>query len=457
MKKYKLKTVWRAIFTAAIAPIYTFAATSTYAVIPEYARITNVVGPREISIRRGNRLEPADLESELRKYTDALYLPASSRAYSSLRFFDRQNRDLLLEVQADTKNQEITLYYLPCSARQGDTEVIQWNTKGRRAARGCERGIRVRPSGSDRGAQLTDSEPLYTFDSLKQSIPRGTLYYCTVLADSGQAWFTVAPSEEVCQQPLQQCRANGGSNCTPVTLDFWHNREQDLTALIDCANNRVFSAKGNGSQMTKIASDLWQQATAQGATFCAFRIKGKKDIIVKPSTNEKTLLQTINTSNGIEVRVFEGEAIVQTAKNPQGVTVPASQKYNYSGENAPDPIQPFNLNDEPIELQVFLAKERGYGVCSQQQDSGGQEGSRKTIQLTATEGNFEISYDLFDIPDRLQVIYEGRYLIDTGFVSGKNTVTGSLRGNSARVEVIIIGNPDKPTTRWNYTLSCPEY
>jgi hypothetical protein len=63
---------------------------------------------------------------------------------------------------------------------------------------------------------------------------------------------------------------------------------------------------------------------------------------------------------------------------------------------------------------------------------------------------------LFEVPDRLQVIYEGEMIIDTGFVSGKGTKSVSFLGQSRQMNVMVTANPSVSTTQWNYTLSCPE-
>ncbi|TAG91902.1 MAG: hypothetical protein EAZ18_15915 [Oscillatoriales cyanobacterium] len=94
--------------------------------------------------------------------------------------------------------------------------------------------------------------------------------------------------------------------------------------------------------------------------------------------------------------------------------------------------------------------------CGQQQVSGGQAGDTRTIQLTAKKGKINVSYEMFDVPDQLIVRYEGRVIINTGFVSDSSTVSADFDGNSDQVEVEVIGNRQQSSTKWNYTLSCPQ-
>ena len=89
-----------------------------------------------------------------------------------------------------------------------------------------------------------------------------------------------------------------------------------------------------------------------------------------------------------------------------------------------------------------------------QQESGGSETRTKTIQLTANQGTLRVSYNMFDVPDRLKIEHEGKILLDTQEVSGSDTLSIPFSGKVARVTVTLIGN-EISSTKWNYTLSCP--
>ena len=131
-------------------------------------------------------------------------------------------------------------------------------------------------------------------------------------------------------------------------------------------------------------------------------------------------------------------------------------RYTYSNIVTEDPIVPFDNSKESLELQVYLAKERNLEFCDRTLASGGQEGNEHSMILTATEGELQVAYEMFGVPDRLQVIYEGQSLIDTGFVSGSKEISVPFRGDSAVVDVILTGNQDIASTRWNYTITCPQ-
>jgi hypothetical protein len=80
------------------------------------------------------------------------------------------------------------------------------------------------------------------------------------------------------------------------------------------------------------------------------------------------------------------------------------------------------------------------------------------FDLVRTSGTFSFQYEAFVEPDRFQVQYEGRTLLDTGIVprtgvpSGA-TVSLSYAGASRAVTVIVTGSSEGTT--WNYTVGCP--
>jgi hypothetical protein len=89
-------------------------------------------------------------------------------------------------------------------------------------------------------------------------------------------------------------------------------------------------------------------------------------------------------------------------------------------------------------------------------DSGGPEGSARTIRLDSQGGGKAIvSYEMFTIPDRLQLIYDEKVIFDTDFTSGSRTdieVDVPL-GDSDELRVVLTANETNPNTEWNYSVS----
>jgi uncharacterized repeat protein (TIGR01451 family) len=85
-------------------------------------------------------------------------------------------------------------------------------------------------------------------------------------------------------------------------------------------------------------------------------------------------------------------------------------------------------------------------------DSGGFEGSTKTLKLDSQGGGTaKYSYEMFTIPDNLILRYEGKNILETGFVSGSKTGTVQIpKGNSDELEVILATNDEG--TQWDYEI-----
>ena len=93
--------------------------------------------------------------------------------------------------------------------------------------------------------------------------------------------------------------------------------------------------------------------------------------------------------------------------------------------------------------------------CPSTQESGGQGTTTLRIDLLKSSGQFPISYEMYRIPDRLFIDYEGTRIFDTGsLVSGSLSTTVSFSGTSTIVDVTI----DAPNsgTAWDVFIGCAE-
>jgi hypothetical protein len=95
--------------------------------------------------------------------------------------------------------------------------------------------------------------------------------------------------------------------------------------------------------------------------------------------------------------------------------------------------------------------------CGQTQASGGSKGDKRIFTLPAKKGKkiIRISYDMLSIPDKLQVIYEGKEVLNTGFVSDDGTRTIALNGKSNQLRIVLVGNSNRGTV-WSYRVDCPK-
>jgi hypothetical protein len=85
-------------------------------------------------------------------------------------------------------------------------------------------------------------------------------------------------------------------------------------------------------------------------------------------------------------------------------------------------------------------------------DSGGFEGSYQVITLDTNGGGYaSFDYEHYTIPDNFIIRYEGRNILETGFVGGSKTGTVQIpEGDSDQLEIIVATNDEG--TAWNYTV-----
>jgi uncharacterized repeat protein (TIGR01451 family) len=87
---------------------------------------------------------------------------------------------------------------------------------------------------------------------------------------------------------------------------------------------------------------------------------------------------------------------------------------------------------------------------------GGAEGKTQIVDLGVMQGIVDVSYETYSIPDRLQLVYEGSVIFDTGFESTteKRTlqVPIPVGGHSSQLTSILTANSNVDTL-WNYSLN----
>lgn len=94
--------------------------------------------------------------------------------------------------------------------------------------------------------------------------------------------------------------------------------------------------------------------------------------------------------------------------------------------------------------------------CNQpQMYEGGSEIRTDLFQLpVGTNREVSLEYEFYQIPDRLELSYEGKIIFDVGPASGRSTKTiSNLPDGAGYVGIRLIGNDDS-NTKWWYTISC---
>ena len=119
----------------------------------------------------------------------------------------------------------------------------------------------------------------------------------------------------------------------------------------------------------------------------------------------------------------------------------------------PEQIQQLKLEDDhttiTLDSQVLQVEQAIFPLRE-----GGKEGKTETITLDAKgPGAAQIFYQMFSVPDRLQLRYEGKVIFDSGFTSGSKTTRFNIpAGNSNKLDVVLTANPSISSTRWQYKI-----
>ncbi|MEO0540715.1 MAG: hypothetical protein AAFZ80_07600 [Cyanobacteria bacterium P01_A01_bin.105] len=448
---------------------------------PEQARVDNILGnSSELLIRRSGRRESIQVGSVLQQIRDALITAPPNNARALLRFLSGSGEDLNFYVQTNP-HAEAAIYYFPCQMQGGDY-LIGWGLANA-GNRGCENGMQVM-----RGRTAAQAEPVPVAShplasgaipnsgaAGKQAGPVRQIFYCGASGSSGVGFATTTGGDP-CTTALQQCE---GGDCDVTNTGFWWSSEPDIQATLACDDGTSLTAAATGETL---AGEIEGLVTQAGARSCGLQVYRGQDLFIVPASDavvqaggdDEILVQARDTDAGLTVEVIKGAINVQSAAEAAPVLVQQGQRYTYGGMGGA--VADFNRGDSltSVDMEVLctftaggsglrvsaceeagLATDEPVAFCDREQASGGQEGDRRMVQMSANSGEIEIDYTMYTVPDRLQVFYEGKALLDTDFVSGTETVRVPFSGSSARVEVVVTGNIEQSSTQWEYTLRCP--
>jgi hypothetical protein len=92
--------------------------------------------------------------------------------------------------------------------------------------------------------------------------------------------------------------------------------------------------------------------------------------------------------------------------------------------------------------------------CEEQRVSGGSEIRTDLFQVAkGANRKVNLKFEFFEIPDRIELYFDGKQIFGVGPQSGQDTQTFDLPANAEYVGVKLIGN-DNVNTRWWYVISC---
>lgn len=133
----------------------------------------------------------------------------------------------------------------------------------------------------------------------------------------------------------------------------------------------------------------------------------------------------------------------QDSPGDEGALFAAVVRGEAAGSSTADDHRQIVLDGEVLDAETAVSVS----------DSGGYEGSHRILTLESPGGGtITFSYEMYGIPDRMVIRYEGKNILDTGFVSYSRTGKIELpSGTSDKLEVLII--TDDAGTAWYYTVS----
>ena len=94
--------------------------------------------------------------------------------------------------------------------------------------------------------------------------------------------------------------------------------------------------------------------------------------------------------------------------------------------------------------------------CSTTTKSGSDEPATINVNVGQYPGTAMFSYEMFDVKDRMIVVYGGQTLYDSGCTNGNKSIPLHLSGKSDQVTIFVKPACERPGTQWNFTLQCPK-
>lgn len=94
-------------------------------------------------------------------------------------------------------------------------------------------------------------------------------------------------------------------------------------------------------------------------------------------------------------------------------------------------------------------------LCDDYSESGGQTIQSFYVALDSSRGYVTLTYEMYGIPDQLELMYEGATIFSTGgLVSGSRTITRLIDGDDEFMYVKVTAT--NSGTAWDFTLTCPQ-
>jgi hypothetical protein len=181
------------------------------------------------------------------------------------------------------------------------------------------------------------------------------LQYCTVAAKDRGWWLRWGTQDNPCQEAEQICAGTGNAeDCKTLSQGEWQAKDEDLFLAVVCAEDQIYTARGNGLEMAEtLLPRLAQQADAERSKACAVNIYRPSEVIVTPVTNDETLIQASGDSGALVIDVLAGSILIRSAQQPTGKLVRSGDRYSYP-QDTTEAINVSEVAQQSPLVQIFL-------------------------------------------------------------------------------------------------------
>ena len=225
----------------------------------------------------------------------------------------------------------------------------------------------------------------------------------------------------------------------------------NTTAAISSYLSNDASMRGGFSSLSSIASGVRSVTSAAASALTSVATSTLRQIMTNPPLGLTNLAGLMVDSSG---QTYQAQGIYQPSGNSYTFTATSgNNQANGSGTVGGNGTYSTTQNGVTRNGTV-TSNQQPIGECQTQQSSGGQGAFTKSYDLGRDSGMFSLTYEMFGVPDALEVrSSSGAVLFSTGgLVSGSKTVNVLFSGG--RIVFIVLSAPNQGTA-WNYSLGCP--
>ena len=135
---------------------------------------------------------------------------------------------------------------------------------------------------------------------------------------------------------------------------------------------------------------------------------------------------------------------------------------NYAGKKAYLVILHAEVCTQDAAVTAVPTKPPTLIKCDKTTKQGGNKPETFIVELGQKSGTFVFKYNMYSVPDRMLVEYEGKKKFDTGCIGNKHgagkgvgSKTITYSGSSTKVTVKVLPSCEGGSTRWTFTVNCP--